>query len=28
LAPGRLRHLWAVPLAFVIGAFIGYRASH
>jgi hypothetical protein len=28
LAPGRLRHFWAVPLAFIIGAFIGYRASH
>lgn len=22
------RHLWAVPLAFLVGAFIGYRASH
>jgi hypothetical protein len=26
-APRLLRHLWAVPLAFLIGAFIGHRAS-
>ncbi len=26
LRPGS--HLWAVPLAFVVGALIGYRASH
>jgi hypothetical protein len=26
-APGP-RHLWAVPLAFLIGAFVGYRSSH
>lgn len=24
----RLRHLWAVPVAFVLGALVGYRASH
>lgn len=23
-----LRHLWAIPVAFVIGALLGYRASH
>ena len=26
--PARLPHLWALPLAFLLGAFIGYRASH
>jgi hypothetical protein len=27
-APPRLRHLWAVPVAFALGAIFGYRASH
>lgn len=22
------RHFWAIPLAFILGAFLGYRASH
>jgi len=26
--PPRFRRLWAVPLAFLLGAFLGYRASH
>ena len=26
--PASAPHLWAVPLAFVLGAFFGYRASH
>ena len=28
LAPSRPRLLWALSLAFFIGAFVGYRASH
>ena len=24
----RLRHLWALPVAFILGAMLGYRASH
>jgi hypothetical protein len=27
LALVRLRHRWVVPLAFLIGAFVGHRAS-
>ncbi len=27
-AAPRLRHLWAVPVAFILGALLGYRASH
>lgn len=28
LASVRIRHLWAVPLAFLVGIIIGHRASH
>jgi hypothetical protein len=27
-AAPRLRHLWAIPVAFILGALLGHRASH
>jgi len=26
--PPRFRHFWVVPVAFILGAFLGYRSSH